>query len=419
MFRTISTIKARALLGVVFSFAVCNSYSANNYIAYNENTLVKFHANNQYLLNTWHWQYQSDTNQLHVYDSLTFEYLPNLDEANGTANIDLIKAWQIQPSAPNVRVAVIDTEEGDIKHLTTVASIIEQVAAPSILMYDVGDGYAAGLVGETTYCSNVTSAINMAVLNGCKTINLSFGYTGSKAPTNVLTAIANNPSTLFVVAALNGDGPQDTSRDWIPNAHLPNVVCVNSFNKAGECFYSGVGTNVTIAGPGRRVIVQINGTNYSTSGTSYATPHVTGVVALMQAAHPSWPVSYRIQRLKDTATTNAYWQGKNQAGGMLNAYRAISSQPKLLAKAFQKSVGQAAYDAFNFSFYREWTPDGGVEIYSSTNGLDWKFEYATDSQPGWNDMTILRPTLPDMLFVRAKAVSSFGSWTMPVKPIAK
>jgi subtilisin family serine protease len=172
----------------------------------------------------------------------------------------------------------------------------------------------------------------MAVLSGCRVVNMSFGYTGSKAPTNVINAISNNPSTLFVVAALNGDGPQDISRDWLPNAKLQNVICVNSFNKAGEVFYSGVGTNVFISAPGRRVLVQIGGTNYSTSGTSYAAPHVTGVIALMMARYtnmPSWAVK---TRLRMGAETNVYWQNKNTCGGMLNAYKALYRETNALVR---------------------------------------------------------------------------------------
>ena len=67
-------------------------------------------------------------------------------------------------------------------------------------------------------------------------------------------------------------------------------------------------------------------TNYGTiSGTSMATPHVTGVVALVHDLHPTWSYSQIINQVLQTVDPLRALQGKTVTGGQVDAYRAVTT----------------------------------------------------------------------------------------------
>src|SRR5262249_43970758 len=61
------------------------------------------------------------------------------------------------------------------------------------------------------------------------------------------------------------------------------------------------------------------------SGTSMATPHVSGVAALLRAIAPGIPARLIKQRLLDAADPIPALQGITVSGGRLNAMRALSN----------------------------------------------------------------------------------------------
>ena len=90
---------------------------------------------------------------------------------------------------------------------------------------------------------------------------------------------------------------------------LPGVVTVSATNRAEQlASFSNRGLGVIdVAAPGRTIlstVVKDNG--YGTkSGTSMASPHVAGVLALMKSAHPTWTPEQMVARLRAQADDRA------------------------------------------------------------------------------------------------------------------
>jgi subtilisin family serine protease len=58
-------------------------------------------------------------------------------------------------------------------------------------------------------------------------------------------------------------------------------------------------------------------------GTSMATPHVTGVAALVWSRYPSWTYLDVRNRLLSTTRANAALSGRCVSGGVVNANNAV------------------------------------------------------------------------------------------------
>jgi subtilisin family serine protease len=86
---------------------------------------------------------------------------------------------------------------------------------------------------------------------------------------------------------------------------LPGVVTVSATNRSEQlASFSNRGLGVIdVAAPGRTIlstVVKDNG--YGTkSGTSMASPHVAGVLALMKSAHPTWTPEQMVAKLRAQA----------------------------------------------------------------------------------------------------------------------
>src|SRR3954451_9725409 len=133
---------------------------------------------------------------------------------------------------------------------------------------------------------------------------------------------ANNAGILFVAAAGNSGTNNDTTASYPSNYDLPNVIAVAAIDKTGAlASFSQYGARtVDLGAPGVGVwSTTAFNTSSSYSGTSMATPHVTGAAALYKSTHPTATAAQIKSAILSSTTPTASLSGKTVTGGRLNA----------------------------------------------------------------------------------------------------
>jgi thermitase len=192
--------------------------------------------------------------------------------------------------------------------------------------------------GGTTL--DAVEAINYAVKNGVKISNNSWGYVGS--PNRSLQRAigrANAAGHLFVTAAGNGgaDGVGDNNDANSSNTNYPssypnsNIIAVAATNNRDRrASFSNYGENtVDLAAPGVDIMSTLPNTcdwcaYWYYSGTSMATPHVTGVAALLKSRNPTLDDAQIKSRILNSVDKKSGLSGRVLTGGRLNAAKAMS-----------------------------------------------------------------------------------------------
>jgi subtilisin family serine protease len=128
-------------------------------------------------------------------------------------------------------------------------------------------------------------------------INLSLGMLGGYSST-VADVITNMQSAGFIFVVAAGNDNIDASIEF--PANVEGVVAVGAFDSSRvKASFSNYGPTVTIWSPGVMIVSAFgNGTGSQIlSGTSMATPFVTGVLALYKQYFPTWSAADLIDYL--------------------------------------------------------------------------------------------------------------------------
>jgi thermitase len=185
--------------------------------------------------------------------------------------------------------------------------------------------------------ANVANAFAYAGTLGIPVVNASLGATGfSQAEED---AIAAHPKTLYVVAAGNGGSDSIGDNDdpggfWpcvLPEA---NIICVGATDSSDNpATFSNFGANtVDLFAPG--VNIASTWTNdpssgaaryFYASGTSMATPMVSGTLALMLASNSALGAADAKNRLLASVDKKTSLNGKAVSGGRLDAAAAVAA----------------------------------------------------------------------------------------------
>lgn len=151
--------------------------------------------------------------------------------------------------------------------------------------------------------------------------NNSWGGGGySQALKDAITR-ANNANILFIAAAGNSGTDNDTTASYPANYDVPNVISVAAITNTGAlASFSQYGaTTVDIGAPGSGIWSTTAFNTYSSySGTSMATPHVTGGAALYASTHPGATAAEIKAAILNSAVPTASLAGKCVTGGRLN-----------------------------------------------------------------------------------------------------
>ncbi|MGW7263807.1 S8 family peptidase [Streptomyces sp. NPDC054842] len=162
-------------------------------------------------------------------------------------------------------------------------------------------GYDSDIIDAITWASGGTVSGVPANANVAKVVNMSLGGAGActAATQSAITAAVNRGTTVVVAA-----GNENSNTSGFSPSSCNNVVNVAATNRTGSrASYSNYGTLVDISAPGGQtstgtangILSTLNsGTKTPATesyayyqGTSMATPHIAGLVALMKSANPA------------------------------------------------------------------------------------------------------------------------------------
>lgn len=255
----------------------------------------------------------------------------------GVARISAPSVWGITTGDP-VKVGIIDTGI-DSSHPDLAANVkggVSCVAYTKKYSDDNGHGtHVAGIVAAINdaygvvgvapqaylyaikvldrrgsgYLSDIIEGLDWAITNDMDIVNMSLGtntYSSALALAVQRTAAAG----VVQVAAAGNDGPGEYTVDY-PGA-FPEVIAVGATASDDSiASFSSCGPQVAVAAPGVSIFSTYKGSAYATmSGTSMASPHVTGTVALVLTqpvgtwdtdADASWDPAEVLAKLRATA----------------------------------------------------------------------------------------------------------------------
>lgn len=201
-----------------------------------------------------------------------------------------------------------------------IAGVCWDVDIISLRVFDAGGS------GTT---SSVTRAVDFAASNNIDILNYSGGGYGNDG---ALRQAIDNYSGLFVCAAGN-DGLNTDSQPHYPSAHndLNNLISVGASTSGdkratqadGWSKGSNYGKNsVDLFAPGDKILstYPVNKGSYATlSGTSMATPYVTGVAALILSQYPDMSSGVLKANILEGVKTLSALNNLCVTGGRLNA----------------------------------------------------------------------------------------------------
>ena len=308
--------------------------------------------------------------------------LNNTGQSGGVvdADIDAPEAWDIQTGNPNLVIGVIDTGV-DYNHPDLVNNIWTNPGEiPGDGIDNDGNGYiddvhgwdfayndndpmdvqghgthvAGTIAGKgnngigvtgvawnakimpikflndsgSGYLSDAIAAINYATAQGVKITNNSWGGGGySQALYDAINA-AGQAGALFIAAAGNSSVNTDSNPMYPAAYNLNNIISVASTTRTDSLsWFSNYGsTSVDLGAPGSEIYSTIpvaQGSYGTKSGTSMATPHVTGAAALLWSQNPTWTAQQIKDTLMNTGDPIPALNGNTVSGKRLNVFNAL------------------------------------------------------------------------------------------------
>jgi type VII secretion-associated serine protease mycosin len=203
-------------------------------------------------------------------------------------------------------------------------------AAPKAEILSVS--IAFGVEGLDTD-SQIADGIIWAVDNGAKVINLSLTRNSVTWPESWDQAFSyafKNDVVIVAAAGNRADGTEEVSAP----ATIPGVISVAGLDKNGtpSQSFSTDGLTLGVTAPSEDLIGAYPGGEYRIwSGTSGATPIVSGMVALIRSMYPDMDASNVVNRVISTATRDGFEGYSTSFGhGVINPTQALLAEVPLV-----------------------------------------------------------------------------------------
>ncbi len=317
---------------------------------------------------------------------LEFDHQSQWDEFAPPAGVSLEGpdgAWEITQGDPNIVVAVLDTgiaHHEDLEknivpgfsfvnydedntdhgletgyHGTHVAGTIAANGkilgmAPHVkiqpiqVLGDYGTGRMSGIISGIYWAAGIDVPGVPPNPTPAKVINMSLGGDGNcDWPTRDAIRQVTEQGVTVVVAA----GNEDNDAYFSSPANCSGVITVAATNREGKrSYYSNYGKFVDIAAPGGETHPDETSGILSTvkdgyayyQGTSMATPHVAGIIALLYSVDTLMTSENALKIIKNTATAFPHpygfysCVGRYSCGqGIINASKAVEEANKVHA----------------------------------------------------------------------------------------
>ena len=180
--------------------------------------------------------------------------------------------------------------------------------------------------GGSGEISEAILGMDYAIRMGAKVMNNSWGGGGFSQAMFDVIGRANEHQIVFVAAAGNSGVNNDQQEQYPSNYDQPNVIAVAATDNRDElASFSSYGSKkVHLAAPGDQILSAVRGNHYECyRGTSMATPHVSGVSALLLSVSPEMTPSEVRERLIRTSDEIPSLRRRLSARGRVNAYNAV------------------------------------------------------------------------------------------------
>ncbi len=181
--------------------------------------------------------------------------------------------------------------------------------------------------GGSGTLEGAVEAINYATKMGAKVISNSWGGGGFSQALFEAVQKSHEAKAIFLAAAGNESNNNDSSPTYPATYDVPNVLSVAAIDNKGQlASFSSYGKNkVHVGAPGVNVLSLTTNGYESWSGTSMATPHVSGIAVLLAARFPEMSGVEIKERIISTAKPDRFLNKKVASGGVANAFTALTN----------------------------------------------------------------------------------------------